>query len=124
MIRAKKIDYLGKSAIAIYFQNMTQHVNELRLEAKVLEAKNRNQSLESYTSTISHEFRTPLSTSLMFLESILNEVMSQNMKSMLHLIICQLNMLLCLVNDVVDIKMIMLEKYEPKAEEFSPLSIF
>ena len=116
MIRAKKIDYLGKSAIAIYFQNMTQHVNELRLEAKVLEAKNRNQSLESYTSTISHEFRTPLSTSLMFLESILNEVMSQNMKSMLHLIICQLNMLLCLVNDVVDIKMIMLEKYEPKAE--------
>ena len=124
MIRAKKINYLGKSAIAIYFQNMTQHVNELRLEAKVLEAKNRNQSLESYTSTISHEFRTPLSTSLMFLESILNEVMSQNMKSMLHLIICQLNMLLCLVNDVVDIKMIMLEKYEPKAEEFSPLSIF
>ena len=33
-------------------------------------------------------------------------------------------MLLCLVNDVVDIKMIMLEKYEVKAEEFSPMSIF
>ena len=88
MIRAKKIDYLGESAIAIYFHNMTQHVNELRLEAKVLEEKNRSQSLESYTSTISHEFRTPLSTSLMFLGSILDEEMSPNMKSTLHLIVC------------------------------------
>ena len=43
MIRAKKIDYFGESAIAVYFQNMTQHVNELRLEAKVLMEKNRNQ---------------------------------------------------------------------------------
>ena len=71
MIRAKKIQYLEKPAIAIYFENMTQHVNELRLEAKILEEKNRNQSLESYTSTISHEFRTPLSSCLMFLETLI-----------------------------------------------------
>ena len=44
----------------------------MRLEAQILEEKNRNETLESYTSTISHEFRTPLSTSLMFLEQILS----------------------------------------------------
>jgi len=44
----------------------------MRLEAQILEEKNRNETLESYTSTISHEFRTPLSTSLMFLEQIMN----------------------------------------------------
>ena len=42
MIRAKKIEYLEKPAIAVYFENMTHHVNRLRLEAKILEEKNRN----------------------------------------------------------------------------------
>ena len=37
MIRAKKITYLEKPAIAIYFQNMTQHINYVRLEGQVLE---------------------------------------------------------------------------------------
>lgn len=102
---------------------MTQHVNELRLEAKILEEKNRNQSLESYTSTISHEFRTPLSTCLMFLENLLGQKLSYDALSMLHLIISQLNMLLCMVNDVLDIKMILHKKYEAKLEKFSPLNI-
>ena len=50
---------------------MTNHVSQVRLESKILEEQNRNVSLQSYTSTISHEFRTPLATSLMFLESLL-----------------------------------------------------
>ena len=33
LIRTKKISYLGKPAYAIYFQNMTKHVNEIRLES-------------------------------------------------------------------------------------------
>ena len=33
MIRTKKISYLGNPALAIYFQNMTKHVNEIRLES-------------------------------------------------------------------------------------------
>ena len=42
---------------------------------------------------------------------------------MLHLIISQLNMLLCLVNDVLDIKMILHKKYEAKLEKFNPVNI-
>ena len=71
MIRTKLIDYLERPAIAIYLENTTKHVNHLRLESQMLEQKNINESMQSYTSTISHEFRTPLGTVLMFLESLL-----------------------------------------------------
>ena len=71
LIRAKTIEYLQKPAVAIYFQNMTKHVQKLLLESQILDERNRVQSQESFTSTISHEFRTPLSTSLMFLENLL-----------------------------------------------------
>ena len=53
---------------------MTQHLQQIRLESQILEEKNRSESLSSYTSTISHEFRTPLSTCLMFLESLMKHV--------------------------------------------------
>ena len=49
MISAKKIEYLDSPAIAIYFYNMTSHVNQIRLESQILEQKNRNDTLESLT---------------------------------------------------------------------------
>ena len=66
-VRAKKTNYLESPAVAVYFTNVSHTVNQLLLESQFLEQKNRNESLESYTSTISHEFRTPVSTALMFL---------------------------------------------------------
>ena len=45
-------------------------------------------------------------------------------KSILQLIIMQLNMLLCLVNDVLDIKMITHGNYEQKIEKFCPKEVF
>lgn len=40
------------------------------------------------------------------------------------MIISQLNLLLSLVNDVLDLKMIKLDKYDPKLETFSPTETF
>ena len=77
----------------------------MRLESEVLEEKNRSQSMESFTSTISHEFRTPLSTALMFLESIVH-TLPPKQKRIIKMIIGQLNLLLCLVQGVLDVKMI------------------
>lgn len=42
MIRVKRLEYLGKPSIAVYFQDVTQHVEQLRLESQILEEKNRN----------------------------------------------------------------------------------
>ena len=41
--------------------------------------------------------------------------------SLINLIVSQLNLLLCLVNDVLDIKMIQSQKFEPKVEKFNPV---
>ena len=121
MIRTKKIKYLESPAIAIYFQNMTQHVKQLRLESLVLQEKNKTQQLENYTSTISHEFRTPLGTSLMFLENLMQLRLGEDAMSLINLVVSQLNLLLCLVNDVLDIKMIQSQKFQTKVEKFNPV---
>ena len=81
-------------------------VESLQQESQILEQKNKNATLESYTSTISHEFRTPLATCLMFLEGLVSQTKSQANLAILQLIISQLNLLLCLVNDVLDLKLI------------------
>ena len=39
---------------------------------------------------------------------------------MLNLVVSQLNLLLCLVNDVLDLKLIKMEKFEKKIESFKP----
>ena len=56
---------------------------------------------------LSHEFRTPLTTTLMFLESLLlNHDLQEQVISMLLVIVSQTNMLLSLVNDMMDNKLI------------------
>ena len=93
----------------------------MHLESQIIKEKNRIESLETYTSTISHEFRTPLSTSLMFLESLLTMPgHNEGTFQMLSLIVSQLNLLLCLVNDVLDIKLIKMGKFEAKTSVFDP----
>lgn len=56
----------------------------------------------------------------MFLENLLQQQLSPSVHNMLLLIISQLNLLLCLVNDVLDIKMIEQEQYQSKMEPFEP----
>ena len=69
--------------------------------------QNRNESLESYTSTISHEFRTPLATSLMFLENLIkNFKLTPEVINLVTLITSQLNLLLVLVQNVMDMGLI------------------
>ena len=55
---------------------------------------------------LSHELRTPLTTSLMFLESLLNtEHLSLRARQLIMVIISQINLILCLVNDMLDLKL-------------------
>ena len=90
---------------------MTHHVESLQLESQVLETKGKNAALVNYQMTISHEFRTPLTTSLMFLESLLIEKLSKSGQKLVKLITMQINLLLCLVNDILDIKLIEENKF-------------
>ena len=82
-------------------------MDSLKLEKKVLSHKNKNSNLKNQHMTISHEFRTPLATALMMLDTMHEDKsLSSFGKELLWLVITQINMLLCLVNDQLDLQMI------------------
>ena len=56
--------------------------------------------------TLSHEFRAPLSSALMLLETIMQSVKDEQLRNLVMTVISQINMLLYLVNDILDLKMI------------------
>ena len=68
--------------------------------------------------TLSHEFRTPLSSSLMVLENILQFEMQAACRRLVLLLISQVNLLLCLVNDMLDLKMIEMGEFVSRKEPF------
>jgi len=56
--------------------------------------------------TVSHEFRTPLSSNLMLLQSLLQMTLDETQRGIILIMISQINLLVCLVNDILDLKMI------------------
>ena len=68
--------------------------------------------------TLSHEFRTPLSSSLMVLEQLLQYELHDQCRRLVLLIVSQINLLLCLVNDMLDLKMIEMGKFVTRREPF------
>ena len=56
----------------------------------------------------------------MFLESLMAEKLSASGQKLIKLITMQVNLLLCLVNDILDFKLIEENKFVQKQEIFSP----
>ena len=56
--------------------------------------------------TLSHEFRAPLGSTLMLLESLLRSVLDEAQRRIIVIVVSQINLLICLVNDILDIKML------------------
>ena len=71
-IRVNSMEFIGKEAIAIYFYDMTHHLESLKLESDLLEKKNRSHTNHINETALSQEFRMPLMIQLMFLESLLS----------------------------------------------------
>ena len=60
----------------------------------------------------------------MLLESLLNENITAQAMHLIKIIISQINLLLCLVNDILDLKLIEENKFVPKNEVFCPRDTF
>ena len=57
----------------------------------------------------------------MFLEQMMqNTKIDQTTRDLIKLIISQLNFLLCMVNDILDMKLIQQDKFNEKVEDFCP----
>ena len=73
---------------------------------------------------LSHEFRSPLTSTLMLLETLLDSVVLDSARQVILLVISQINLLLCLVNDILDLKMIQQNRFVTRLQEFNPLETF
>jgi signal transduction histidine kinase len=73
---------------------------------------------------IAHEFRTPLSTMLMFLQNlIITEKLTTPTRQVLTIIVSQINLLSSLINDQLDIKLMEEGRFEAKMEVFKPQNV-
>ena len=73
---------------------------------------------------VSHEFRSPLTSTLMLLETLLNSVAAESTRQVILVVIAQMNLLLCLVNDILDLKMIQSNRFVTRQLEFCPTDTF
>ena len=80
--------------------------------------------MESYTSTMSHEFRTPLGTALMFIDMILSLQLDPEAVKLITLIKSSLGLLMSLISDIVDLKLIKENQFMPTNEVFKPIKAF
>ena len=116
-----------REAVALFVRDFTEQVKNDQLRAQVQEEKQRVSQLENLSSVISHEMRTPLSTSLQFIDIM--ESMMQKMKSnklvirilrFTALIKYSLSMNLSFVSDLLDMRMIKEHLFEGEETLFDP----
>ena len=108
-------------ATAVYFEDVTQNVKMMHLESRLIQQKNEAINLESYTSMMSHEFRTPLGTAIMFIDLVLQMIQGAEAIKLINLVKSSLNLLLSLVNDMVDLKLIKEDQFSTNQNVFDPL---
>ena len=70
---------------------------------------------------MSHEFRTPLGTAIMFIDLVLQMINNIEAIKLINLIKSSLNLLLSLVNDMVDLKLIKEGQFSTNYKVFDPL---
>ena len=70
-IRVKSIEFVQKRATAIYFYDCTSQIMAMELNGKLISKEKRNPNLLLSQISLSYEFRSPLTSVLMLLDSML-----------------------------------------------------
>lgn len=108
----------------IYIRDVSQTLNTISLQRKNLKGKNKLERIKISTETLSHEMRAPLSNIIMIMDILLHifkrpsEYMK--MKRYFNQVKSQANLLLNLVENLLDIRQIMQNKFVHKTVNFEP----
>ena len=62
----------------------------------------------------SNDFRVPLSSTLMMLQSLLAITNDEAQRRIILIMVSQINLLICLINDILDLKMMQQNKFEKR----------
>lgn len=107
-IRVKRQFYNGRRAIAIYIRDQTLKIKS-RLHHHELEERHRtSQQAESYTSTVSHELKTPVQSVIFFFHRLKRNFPNFEDKELalkhFKLIFYQLMLIQSFVDDLLDLR--------------------
>ena len=69
---------------------------------------------------MSHEFRTPLGTAIMFIDLLLKMIQNTEAIKLIGLIKSSLSLLLSLVSDIIDLKLIRSDNFSTNWTTFNP----
>lgn len=73
---------------------------------------------------VSRDVQTPLKTILILLEGMVKSITDEKFKKSIFVVISQINLLICLFNDIIDLKMIEVGNFVTKSIEFRPIKTF
>lgn len=116
--RKRRVKFQDREAIAVQLVDMSQYIKTLTLESAVMLQKNRNTSLQNYAAMSNHEFRTPLATILMLLQTLMAMKLHSQANHYLKLIYGQISLLLNLTNGILDVTLLQMGKFEFKTAPF------
>lgn len=119
-IRVESIEFSEEPCIAIHFDDVTRHFEQLQVHNETIAQKSKKSELSSFQAGISQELKTPLSTCLMFIENLSIENLTEQGARIIKVITCQLNTLLCVISDNLDFQLIKEDKFVTKEQIFSP----
>ena len=91
---------------------------------KVIFQEKQNKRLSLSQMTLSHELRAPLSSILMILETVLQNLAKEALRETICVVISQVNLLLCLVTDMLDLKLLEQGKFVARKETFKIADVF
>ena len=105
-IECKQITYQLMPAYVFYLSSMRMNINLQRLVHRIQQKDKKYDWLENLTSTVSHEMRTPLGLILQTSQRMANLVspMDKNIQQLIKMVYYQSQLMLCFVNDLLDLK--------------------
>ena len=125
-IRVKSIEFIDTKAVAIYLYDVTHNIESFK------EIKNKVENIKSSESNSSilndrfrmqkimaHEFRSGLSTVLMFLQNLMQlSSLPEEANRLIIFIVSQINFLISHVSDTVDMRLIEEGKFRAVKQKF------
>lgn len=100
-------------AVAIHFTDLTSQVKSMQQKSTHLENEKKVMQQMLNPARLQHDFRTPLTSVLSVLQSMLEQILDENLRSIIEVVMAQINTLVCCTNDIQARKAIQVGQYRP-----------
>lgn len=113
-LKVVDVVHFGEPCKAVYFQCMRHPIDAMHFQSAYREEKSRLELRDSSAVTMSHELHDTLASSIMLLSKVLSSTTHKETKMFLSIVHSQLHFTLSFINDINDLKMLYIGRFDPK----------